>query len=243
MHSYILALALAASSVNAEKHIVWEHAKSSSQTSLSVYSDSNLLARTCSSFLPGSQSIDFFDVDANGFGNFTIGAAKYLVHSVAEYSGGPVCTKKYNHEATVEPISCGAAATCGVGESASYSYNIGWTASASAAGWISGGFSVTQSWITGKSYTCGGTTGDTVCIWYKTAHTAYTVHNVMRDSCQLGGGSEPNSDPLVMFSPSQDNRGGGGYYCVVRTCRAQGDSYWDYNGRAGGPWTGSLCKP
>jgi hypothetical protein len=38
----------------------------------------------------------------------------------------------------------------------------------------------------------------------------------------------------VMFSPNIDNKGGN-YYCVVGTCRSQGENYWDKSGRAGGP--------
>lgn len=41
-------------------------------------------------------------------------------------------------------------------------------------------------------------------------------------------------DQVVYRSPNKNNRGGQ-YYCVVGTCRAQGDAYWDYNGRNGGP--------
>jgi hypothetical protein len=61
-----------------------------------------------------------------------------------------------------------------------------------------------------------------------------TVQNMQRDSCKVGGGWDTDGDPFVMFSPNANNRGGG-YYCVIGTCRAQGDNYWDYSGRAGGP--------
>ena len=61
-----------------------------------------------------------------------------------------------------------------------------------------------------------------------------TIQNMQRDSCAVGGGWGADGDPFVMFSPNANNRGGG-YYCVIGTCRAQGDNYWDYSGRAGGP--------
>ncbi|KAF5668652.1 hypothetical protein FHETE_5203 [Fusarium heterosporum] len=314
----LITLALTATAT-AKTHIVWEHAKSSTKTSLSVYNDHTLLARTCSSVISSaSNSIDFSDVDVNGFGNFTIGNSKYLVHSKVEFSGGPICTNKYNHEATVVECSgvewtpgsnvkieddchekddaihsldfmnskrsirgsevmpaavqkreaspgpdcnivtrtsmigdgnphqnyylkqlsqiqrCGAADSCTVGYGTTWSITVGWTANAAAAGWISGGFAVSQSWGDSSSYSCGGRRGDEICIWYNTAHTAYTVHNMFRDTCSVGNGWEPNSGSFVMFSPNNQNRGGG-FYCVVGTCRAQGDAYWDYNGRAGGP--------
>ncbi|KAF5563112.1 hypothetical protein FPHYL_5343 [Fusarium phyllophilum] len=274
MHSLTIALALAATAVGADVQIVWKHAKASSQTALSVYDGSTLLAQSCSSFISDApSSIDFTDVDENGFGNFTVGANKYLVHSKAKYSGGLICTKKFSAEATVvecsgldwkpskakiednchdedeakgdphqnyfhkqlsEVVNCGSAKSCSVGNSQSISYTIGWTATLTPVSWISGGFSVSESWNTGNTYTCTGSADEDVCVWYNTALTAYTVQNKERDSCAVGGGWDSTGDPFVMYSPNESNRGGG-YYCVIGTCRAQGDNYWDYSGRAGGP--------
>ncbi|CAG7564520.1 unnamed protein product [Fusarium equiseti] len=268
MPSLLLVLVVAASAASASVDVVWQYAKAS-QTSLSVYNGTSLLAQSCSSFLSDeSASIDFSDVDENGFGNFTVGHNRYLVHSKTKYSGGPICTKKFNHEATVvecsginwkppvllsfdndftcdphqnylhkqlsEVVNCGSAPSCSVGNTQSVSYTIGWTANLTPVSWISGGFSVSESWSTGNTYCCTGSTGEDVCVWYNTAHTAYSVQNMQRDSCKVGGGWDTDGDPFVMFSPNTNNRGGG-YYCVIGTCRAQGDNYWDYSGRAGGP--------
>ena len=105
MSSLFLVLAGAASAASASVGVVWQYAKTS-QTSLSVYNGTSLLAQSCSSFLSdGSTGIDFSDVDENGFGNFTVGHNRYVVHSKAQYSGGPICTKKFNHEATVVECS------------------------------------------------------------------------------------------------------------------------------------------
>lgn len=120
---------------------------------------------------------------------------------------------------------------CSVGSQNSESITVGWTASASAAGWISGGFGVTVTWTTGNSYTCNGNPGDTICVWYNTANTAYTVQNYNYNQCT---GAAPYGDPFVMFSPNINNVGGY-YYCVVGTCRNQAAAYWNYNGPAGGP--------
>ncbi|KAH8777418.1 hypothetical protein F5883DRAFT_486721 [Diaporthe sp. PMI_573] len=128
-------------------------------------------------------------------------------------------------------INCGAATQCGVGESSSRSYTIGWSASAEAWQWLSGGFDVGTSWETGREYTCTASSRETLCLWYNTAHTAYTVQNGMHNPCT---GTQNSGGPYVMFSPNRRNQGGG-YYCVVGTCRNQGDNYWDYNGRAGEP--------
>lgn len=99
-------LALVASAACADIEVFWHHAKSSSQTSLSVFDGSTLVARTCSSIIAGGtpQSLDFSDLDDNGFGNFSVGDTKYLAHSNPEYSGGPICTKKYNADVAV--VAC-----------------------------------------------------------------------------------------------------------------------------------------
>ncbi|KAF1938209.1 hypothetical protein EJ02DRAFT_474332 [Clathrospora elynae] len=112
-----------------------------------------------------------------------------------------------------ENIDCGAAPSCTVGETKSTSYTIGFSGGGSQ--WISGGFDVSKSWSTGNSYSCTGAKGDRVCIWYNTAHTACNA-------------------PYVLKSPNSKNQGGG-YYCVIGTCRSKGDEYWNNNGRAGGP--------
>lgn len=106
MRSLTPFLALVASATCADIKIFWQHAKSSSQTSLSVFDGSELVAQTCSSIIAGTpHSIDFSDLDENGSGNFSIGDAKYLAHSNPEYSGGPICTKKYNADVAVVECS------------------------------------------------------------------------------------------------------------------------------------------
>lgn len=104
------------------------------------------------------------------------------------------------------------------------------------------------SWTTGNTYSCTADAGETVCIWYNTAHTACefpfsvphvsctnktlqdTVQNAHDGPCLNG----PVGDSIVLFSPNANNDGGG-YYCVVGTCRSQTDGYWNYDGPAGGP--------
>lgn len=71
-----------------------------------------------------------------------------------------------------EVVNCGTAQSCSVGNSQSISYTIGWTATLTPVSWISGGFSVSESWSTGNTYTCTGSAGEDVCVWYNTAHTA-----------------------------------------------------------------------
>ncbi|KAH7129219.1 hypothetical protein EDB81DRAFT_661255 [Dactylonectria macrodidyma] len=317
MHSFLTLTSLVAAVAALDVQIVWRLEKSSNISALSVYNvaSGDLLAETCGSLLEADVPIDFSAVNQNGLGNFTVGDESFLVHSNADFSGGPECSKTFNpdlavvhcskvtwsakkyskgdasecfedadsytvfntirrrdqthemhargapessdleerqycswnersdlvgdgnphqnfwHKQLSETISCSNAQSCSVGSLQSKSYTIGWSADASAAGWLSGGFSVSTSWTTGNTYTCTGGPGETLCIWYNTAHTAYTVQNVMYNTC---GTSYTSSGPFVMYSPNENNRGGG-YYCVIGTCRSQGDNYWDKTGRAGGP--------
>ncbi|KAB5586295.1 hypothetical protein GE09DRAFT_984522, partial [Coniochaeta sp. 2T2.1] len=64
---------------------------------------------------------------------------------------------------------------CQVDHTVSKSFTISWTASATAAGWISGGFAVEQSIETGNEYGCQGVAGDRVAVWKAIGLTAYTV--------------------------------------------------------------------
>ncbi|GFF54633.1 hypothetical protein IFM61392_00874 [Aspergillus lentulus] len=52
--------------------------------------------------------------------------------------------QNYGRKQLSENMNCRSAQSCSVGSQQSKSYTIGWTASASAAGWIPGGFSVTE---------------------------------------------------------------------------------------------------
>ncbi|KAH7263798.1 hypothetical protein BKA59DRAFT_490108 [Fusarium tricinctum] len=310
MQSILPIFLLFTNTLAAKVQVVWRLEKDTNASSLSVYdSKRSLIAETCGSILHARDTIDFSDVNEAGFGNFTVGDASYLVHSKADWSGGPECSRVFNpgyalvqcsgvdwdpkdlvesdatkcfegsqtngelqslqkrsepqdselearqfqcsswitrtdlvgngdphqnyfHKQLSETINCGNAQSCSVGQSQTESFSIGFTLSAGGGGdnWISGGFSVTKSWTTGNSYTCSGGPGETICIWYNIAHTAYTVQDITSNPCT---GSKTSS-PYIMFSPNQNNVGGG-YYCVVGTCRAKGDGYWDYSGRAGGP--------
>ncbi|KAG7007337.1 hypothetical protein G7Y79_00010g028380 [Physcia stellaris] len=140
--------------------------------------------------------------------------------------------QNYFHQQLSENIDCsGDAQPCSVGESDSQSFTVGWsitTGPDDLEGWISGGFDVSETWTTGNTYNCGVAPGQVGCIWYKTAHTAYTVHRVAPDFCGIP------SSPSVIRGPNTNNAGGG-YYCVIGTCRSKGEGYWDSYQPAGGP--------
>ncbi|KAF1830286.1 hypothetical protein BDW02DRAFT_609111 [Decorospora gaudefroyi] len=313
-------LAMVAPVMAIDISVIWTHDKPSGTVSLSILdTNEQLIAQSCSSVVDGPSKVDFSTVDEHGFGNFSIDGTSYFSHQLPEYSGGPVCTKKFNDVAAVldcqglswnapedpvvetdchgseeskkwishmtarnampgmeanevagnlpiekrnpqivcttsdntvkvgdgfphqnyhkqqisENIYCGSSPSCSVGHEQSTSFTVGWTASASANGWIDAGFEVQESWSSGNQYTCYGSAGDELCIWYNTAHTAYTVQNNHYNSCKHPS-NERYGDAFVMFSPNQQNAGGG-YYCVIGTCRNKGDWYMDKDGPAGGP--------
>ncbi|KAJ2972464.1 hypothetical protein NQ176_g7141 [Zarea fungicola] len=132
-----------------------------------------------------------------------------------------------------EAMQCGQA-SCSAGASNAVSFDIGFSASATLFSWLSGGFSVGRSISTGNSYTCTGNPGDYFAIWKSQAQTAYTVQNYESGNCNQD--IRAVGDPLIIWSPNNDNRGGF-YYCVYgqNYVRSRGDRWLDTTGRAGGP--------
>ncbi|KAI2604735.1 uncharacterized protein GGS25DRAFT_533620 [Hypoxylon fragiforme] len=132
--------------------------------------------------------------------------------------------QRYLHKQLSQVLTCDPENGCSVGESQSTSYTIGWSISTGTAvtQWITGGFDVSMSWSTGNQYTCMGGPGDSICIWQKIAHTNYKVKTGSLNQCtgfRASGRSE-------ISSPNKNNAGGG-FYCVVGTCRSQGEQYWE----------------
>ncbi|KAH3905284.1 hypothetical protein HBI56_209680 [Parastagonospora nodorum] len=142
--------------------------------------------------------------------------------------------QNYLHKQLSQTIGCGAAVGCSVDQSNTDSFSIGFSAEIVPfkGKWTKGSFSVQKSWQTGNAYRCEGQRGETVCIWYNTAHTAYTVYDVKTDITCAG----TLGKTYVMKSPNEGNRGViDDHYCVIGTCRKKGDQYWDNTGPAGGP--------
>ncbi|KLO95439.1 uncharacterized protein LW93_7979 [Fusarium fujikuroi] len=137
----------------------------------------------------------------------------------------------YFHQQISEPIRCGNSRGCTVGKTDSESFTVGATFNVGQDKyWASMGFAVTKSWSTGNTYSCNGGQNETVCIWYNTAHTTYTV----KETTRAPGEYEKTTSIYDISSPNKNNKGGD-YYCVVGHCKAKGDSWWDRNGRRGGP--------
>jgi len=131
-------------------------------------------------------------------------------------------------------MDCGDA-TCSIGYAMITSFTIGWSAAASAAGWISGGFAVEQSVETGQQYNCEKPPGSYHAVWKKVGQTAYTVENADFNQCS---GPRPYGRPFVMWSPNANNKGIW-FYCVTgrEYVRWLGDRWLDTDpGMPGGPW-------
>ncbi|GME48499.1 hypothetical protein GTA08_BOTSDO13672 [Neofusicoccum parvum] len=102
-------------------------------------------------------------------------------------------------------------------------FTISFTADITPASWISGGFSVEKSIETGDDYQCQVSTGESVCVWYDIAYTGYTVEDWSTNTCT---GGHKDAGPYVIWSPNENNSGGG-FYCVTGdACRTQGEGYW-----------------
>ena len=97
--------------------------------------------------------------------------------------------------------------------------------------WISGGFAVSKTRSAAEEYGCYGDDDDTVCVWSRIRHTAYTVRSHTEVSCGAPGNSV--SEPFVIRSPNKNNEAVD-WYCVINNCRGKDDQYWEL-GRAGGP--------
>ncbi|KAK3905792.1 hypothetical protein C8A05DRAFT_41308 [Staphylotrichum tortipilum] len=133
-----------------------------------------------------------------------------------------------------QPMGC-QQGTCSVGYSMITSFTIGWSAGASAAGWISGGFAVEQSVETGQQYSCEFGPGSYFAVWKKVGQTAYTVQNWDLNQCT---GAHKSGGPFVMWSPNSHNKGMW-FYCVSgrQYVRWLGDRWLDTDpGMPGGPW-------
>ena len=143
---------------------------------------------------------------------------------------------------------------CSAGETNSQSFTVGFsfgTNSNFKPTFFQAGFSVSETWTTGNTYTCDGTAGESVCIWQRVAHTAVSLmilriwpRSRLRFSQYSLGQSQSgvcnppaSSDIAIMRSPN-DNNLGGGFFCVRGAgCQSKGANSWENDGCAGGPQT------
>jgi hypothetical protein len=137
--------------------------------------------------------------------------------------------QNYYHMQVTNNLACGDG-TCSM--SKINTHTVGYSVNGGISQWISGGFSVEESFTTGESELCSGEAGETLCIWVSIAHTAYTAYD--RDSTP-GPDCLERGPSRVIKSPNADMVGSK-YYCVRNACRAETQGYWnnDY-APTGGP--------
>ena len=143
----------------------------------------------------------------------------------------PSQKKVFLHVQVTQPFNCDNG-TCGAAFLSEH--QIGWTATAGAAYWITDTFGVTESSTIGGSFTCNGLPGQRVCVVQAVAHTAYTVTNV-------DGACGGNSPSFVMGSPNA-NKVGWDLFCKREGCGSDGTMIWDDEHiPAGGPGPLAQC--
>jgi hypothetical protein len=129
--------------------------------------------------------------------------------------------------------------------------NIGFSVSGNFKDFSSAGFDVQASWETGNEYEFASGTRLRILLvrilllfnftwlysWYAETSRglplkfeADTFRPPPLNTCT----SMEYGPEGIVFSPNENNKGGG-YSCVIGTCRSQGDNYWYMTGRAGGP--------
>lgn len=162
--------------------------------------------------------------------------------STATRTSGQSTNSSCQNTLTCDPNG---ANTCEETTEKSYSVSVGFEFGAAAPEeyWVSGGFSVQETWGDSDSQTCGSGVGGNTCVWYSTAYTQvsenlqreiffrladsapkYTVQYQYMTKCadttrDVGG-------PVPIKSPNKNNAGGKGFYCVVGTCRGKDQGYW-----------------
>jgi hypothetical protein len=155
----------------------------------------------------------------------------YCYLSTVLVDGGNPHINYYNEQVTPTVSGCDQQDTCttGASQSTSFSWSLNFGTGGGSPIWISGGFGVSKTVTNGVNEGCSaGPPNQNVCLWYQQAYVAYTVIDVWNNV--LCGGTH---SPYIMWSPTNGNACGLGYYCVVDDCRSMGEGYWTLSGPAG----------
>lgn len=134
--------------------------------------------------------------------------------------------QRYYYEQLSEVGYCSKTEGCSVSTSSTKTTTKSWSATVALPIWISGGYSVAKSWAFGASYSCNGGPGDAACVWYRVAHTAYTVR--MPKGLTRKGMHGPQ---IVIASPNKHNIGGGFECATGKDCVHKGAMFWDCHGK------------
>ncbi|CAF3453605.1 unnamed protein product [Fusarium graminearum] len=136
----------------------------------------------------------------------------------------------YFYQQMTNNHQCGKNGGCEISKSEVEGQSVSLSASISGDGWISAGFEVSEYQESGEAQTCYGEPGDTICVWWRTANTMYTVDVQYYKCCQKSGGLTPQ----VITSPNSNNQGSSAICGRNEQCHTKGHSYWNNMERSNG---------
>ncbi|KAF5027836.1 hypothetical protein F66182_63 [Fusarium sp. NRRL 66182] len=155
-------------------------------------------------------------------------------------SDNPDPHQVYFFQQMTEPHHCGKNGGCEISKSEVEGKGTSVSASASGAGWISAGFEVVSYSESGEVQTCYGNPEDVICVYWRTAHTMYTVMSQGLKCCQKDGAPSPK----VITSPNASGLGSTAICGRNDQCHGVGHSFWNnmekHNG--GVTWAGPAQK-
>ncbi|KAM0506853.1 hypothetical protein ACHAPB_002921 [Verticillium nonalfalfae] len=128
----------------------------------------------------------------------------------------------YFFQQMTKPHSCAGNPGCEISKSEVEGNVVSFGASISGAGWISAGLEVSQYEESGEVQTCYGDPDDTICVFWRTASTMYTVNHQSNRCCLPG----PYA-PVVITSPNAGGVGSASICGRNEQCKDKGYSYWN----------------
>ncbi|KAM0326761.1 hypothetical protein ACHAQA_006635 [Verticillium albo-atrum] len=135
----------------------------------------------------------------------------------------------YFFEQMTKPHNCAGNPGCEISKSEVEGITVSLSASVSGAGWITAGFEVSEYEESGEVQTCYGDPGDTICVFWRTANTMYTVNSQSNQCCRAG----PKS-PKIITSPNAGGIGSSSICGRNEQCKDKGYSYWNNMERQNG---------
>ncbi|KAK0619539.1 hypothetical protein B0T14DRAFT_566378 [Immersiella caudata] len=215
-----------------ELNIIHQQTTLNSRVSTTAWTSdwSQVLGHSCSASLssgPFEHMAIHFNVDETGLGSVLLGTSSHPIQGLNK-SEQVECSSMYGEvesavkcTVTMANLDCGDG-TCSAEHLHAESFTISVTASASAHGWIDGGFEVQKSVETGTSNSCNAERNERVCVWKKINRTSYQVQNMQLNQCT---GAQPRGGPFTMVSPNR-NQPSTNFYCVRNQfCREMGAQY------------------
>ncbi|KAI1172802.1 hypothetical protein F4777DRAFT_581564 [Nemania sp. FL0916] len=142
----------------------------------------------------------------------------------------------YKYKQVTGNVDCGDG-DCSSATSKTTTYSLNWGASLKGKNsWAGFDFGVSISESTGQVETCSGGKGDTVCVYWRQAYTAYSVQDY---KVGTDGNLVKDGDRYTMWSPNKDEVGSGHVCGRNDRCKQTGNEFWgstkDTKAPPGGP--------